>query len=139
MSKWRIQPPDWPGPRGYANGILDADGGLWIAGQIGWDISGRLVADDLVLQSGQALANIRAIVETAGGSVEDVVRLTWFVTDKKDYLARQRALGRTYREHFGRHYPAMSLLVVADLLEDGALVEIEGTAKIPRRAMRIPT
>ena len=138
VSKWRIQPPDWPEPRGYANGILSDDGSLWIAGQIGWNMDRVIVADDLVSQAAQALANIRSIVETAGGTVEHVVRLTWFITDRDDYMARQKELGNVYRDQFGYHFPAMSLLIVSQLLEAGARVEIEATAKIPPDLMRVP-
>ena len=103
---------------------------LHIGGQIGWDAEQNFVADDFVGQMRQALSNIVTIVETAGGSASDVVRLTWFVTDKREYLARQAEVGAAYREVFGKHFPAMSMLVVAGLVEDAALVEIEGTAEL---------
>ncbi|MEM7189330.1 MAG: RidA family protein, partial [Pseudomonadota bacterium] len=103
---------------------------LHIGGQIGWDGNKVFVSDEFVGQMEQALKNIADIVEAAGGTVEDVVRLTWYVTDKKDYLARQREVGEAYRRAFGRHFPAMSMLVVSELIEDAALVEIEATAYI---------
>ena len=130
MSHRIIHPEGWLPAKGYANGVLTRDGTLHIGGQIGWDADKRFVADDFVGQMRQALANIRAIVEAAGGQVTDVTRLTWFVTDKRDYLARQAEVGAAYREVFGRHYPAMSMVVVAGLVEDQALVEIEATAHL---------
>lgn len=125
-----IHPVGWLPAKGYANGILTKDGALHIGGQIGWDERQEFVSDDFVDQMRQVLVNIRAIVEAAGGKVEDVVRLTWFVTDKKEYLARQSEVGRAYRDVFGKHYPAMSMVVVKSLIEDKALVEIEATAQI---------
>ncbi|HIC65318.1 MAG TPA: RidA family protein [Paracoccus sp.] len=125
-----IHPEAWKPAKGYANGILTPSGVLHIGGQIGWDAEQNFVADDFVGQMRQALSNIVTIVETAGGSASDVVRLTWFVTDKREYLARQAEVGAAYREVFGKHFPAMSMLVVAGLVEDAALVEIEGTAEL---------
>ena len=125
-----IHPDGWLPAKGYANGVLTRDGTLHIGGQIGWDAEKRFVSDDFVGQMRQALLNIRAIVEAAGGTVEDVARLTWFVTDKTEYLARQAEVGAAYREVFGRHFPAMSMVVVAGLIEDEAKVEIEATVHI---------
>lgn len=125
-----IHPEGWLPAVGYANGILAKDGTLHIGGQIGWDANKEFVSDDFIGQMRQALLNIRTIVETAGGKVEDVMRLTWFVTDKAEYLAAQREVGRAYREIFGRHFPAMSMVVVAGLVEDAAKVEIEATAQL---------
>ncbi|MDU8944120.1 RidA family protein [Ovoidimarina sediminis] len=125
-----IQPEGWLPAKGYANGVLTRDGTLHIGGQIGWDGDKRFVSDDFVGQMHQALKNIAVIVEAAGGQVSDVTRLTWFVTDKSDYLARQAEVGAAYREVFGRHFPAMSMVVVAGLVEDEALVEIEATAHL---------
>ena len=125
-----VQPADWAPPLGYANGIKTRSGQLHIGGQIGWDGQKQFVSDDFVEQLQQALTNIRTIVETAGGRAEDVVRMTWFVTNKAEYLARQAEVGRAYRSVFGKHFPAMSMLVVAGLIEDRALVEIEATAEI---------
>ena len=130
MTHETIQPEGWLPAKGYANGMLTRDGVLHIGGQIGWDAEQRFVSDAFVGQMRQALLNIRAIVEAAGGTVEDVTRLTWFVTDKREYLARQAEVGAAYREVFGRHFPAMSMLVVAGLVEDAALVEIEATAHL---------
>ena len=130
MTHQTIHPQGWLPAKGYANGILTKDGTLHIGGQIGWDENKKFVSDDFVGQMRQALLNITAIVETAGGQVSDVTRLTWFVTDKKDYLAHQAEVGAAYREVFGKHFPAMSMLVVADLVEDQAVVEIEATAHL---------
>ncbi len=125
-----IHPEGWLPAKGYSNGMLAKDGTLHIGGQIGWDAEKRFVSADFIGQMRQALLNIRAIVETAGGTVEDVTRLTWFVTDKDEYLAAQEEVGRAYREVFGKHFPAMSMVVVAGLVEDAAKVEIEATAHI---------
>lgn len=125
-----IQPEGWLPARGYANGVLTRDGVLHIGGQIGWNAEQRFESHDFVGQMRQALRNIRAIVEAAGGTAEHVTRLTWFVTDKREYLARQPEVGAAYREVFGRHFPAMSMVVVAGLIEDEALVEIEATAHL---------
>lgn len=130
MTHKTIQPDGWLPAKGYANGILTKDGILHIGGQIGWDENQTFVSDDFVGQMRQALRNIAAIVEAAGGQVSDVTRLTWFVTDKREYLARQAEVGAAYREVFGRHFPAMSMVVVAGLVEDAALVEIEATAHL---------
>jgi len=130
MTHKTIHPESWLPAKGYANGMLTRDGVLHIGGQIGWDGDQRFVAADFVGQMRQALANIVAIVETAGGQVQDITRLTWFVTDKRAYLARQAEVGRAYRDVMGKHFPAMSMVVVAGLIEDAALVEIEATAHI---------
>jgi enamine deaminase RidA (YjgF/YER057c/UK114 family) len=125
-----IHPEGWAPARGYANGILTADGTLHVGGQIGWDETQTFQAHDFCGQMRQALQNIRAVVEAAGGQPSDIVRLTWFVTDKAEYLARQREVGEAYRDVMGRHFPAMTMVVVAGLVEDEALVEIEATAQI---------
>ena len=125
-----IHPEGWLPALGYANGMLTKDGTLHIGGQIGWDAEKTMVGTSFIDQMRQALLNIRTIVEAAGGTVEDVTRLTWFVTDKAEYLAAQREVGEAYREVFGRHFPAMSMVVVAGLVEDDAKVEIEATAHL---------
>lgn len=132
MSHQIIHPEGWAPARGYANGVLSADGTLQIGGQIGWTRDQVFEAHDFVGQMEQALKNIVDIVEAAGGMAADVTRLTWFVTDKRDYLERQREVGEAYRRVFGRHFPAMSMLVVSGLIEDDALVEIEATAFVPQ-------
>lgn len=115
-------------PRGYSHGILATGRLLFVAGQIGWNARGQLVSDDLVDQFDQALANVLAVVREAGGRAESVARLTIYVTDKAEYLAAQGAIGARYRARMGKHYPAMTLVEVKALLEDGAKVEIEATA-----------
>lgn len=132
MTHQIIQPDGWVQAKGYANGVLTEDGTLYTGGQIGWNKDQVFVAKDFIGQMEQVLRNILDIVEAAGGTASDVVRLTWFVKDKQEYLAHQREVGEAYRRVFGRHFPAMSMLVVADLIEDEALVEIEATAKITK-------
>jgi enamine deaminase RidA (YjgF/YER057c/UK114 family) len=130
MSHKVIHPEGWLPAKGYANGVLTKDGTLYTGGQIGWDTQKRFVSRDFIGQMRQALANIRAIVEAAGGKVEDITRLTWFVTDKREYLAAQAEVGQAYREVFDKHFPAMSMVVVSALVEDEAKVEIEATAHL---------
>lgn len=132
MSHEIIHPKGWAPAKGYANGVLSRQGVLHIGGQIGWDKDKKFVSNDFIGQMEQVLRNILEIVEAAGGSASDIVRLTWFVIDKKEYLARQREVGDAYRRVLGRHFPAMSMVVVAGLIEDEALVEIEATAEISK-------
>ena len=115
-------------PRGYSHGILATGRLLFVAGQIGWDAKAQIVGAGFVEQFHQALANVLAVVREAGGSPESVARLTIYVTDRSEYLAAQQAIGERYRTLMGRHYPAMTLVEVQALLEDGAKVEIEATA-----------
>jgi enamine deaminase RidA (YjgF/YER057c/UK114 family) len=118
-------------PRGYSNGYV-VDGVLFVAGQIAWDPTQQLVGrGDFAAQFAQALANVRAVLDAASCPPERVGRVTVYVTDKRAYLASLQAVGAAWRTHFGRHYPAMALVQVADLLEDGAMVEIEATAVLP--------
>lgn len=126
-----IQPEGWAPPKGYANGTLAEGRVLHVAGQIGWTAEARFEAHDFVGQARQALANVVAVVEAAGGGPEHVARLAWYVTDKRDYLARQAEMGEAYRAVMGRHFPAMTMVVVAGLVEDEALVEIEAVAVLP--------
>ena len=128
MTHQIIQPDGWKPAKGYANGMLTDDGRLFIGGQIGWDENQVFRTHDFIGQMEQALTNIRAITEAAGFAVEEIVRLTWYVTDKREYLARQKEVGEAYRRVLGRHFPAMTMVVVAGLVEDEALVEIEATA-----------
>lgn len=132
MAGKTIQPEGWAPALGYANGMLMADGTLHVAGQIGWNAQKVFERHDFVGQMEQTLENIAAIVRAAGGEVSDIGRLTWYVKDKAEYLAHQREVGDAYRRVFGRHFPAMSLLVVRDLVEDEALLEIEATAYIAK-------
>lgn len=132
MKPETIHPEGWAPALGYANGMHMPDGTLHIGGQIGWDAQKVFVEGGFLEQMEQSLANIAAIVQAAGGDVTDVGRLTWFVKDKTEYLAHQREIGAAYRRIFGKHFPAMSLVVVKDLVEDEALVEIEATAFVAR-------
>jgi enamine deaminase RidA (YjgF/YER057c/UK114 family) len=125
-----IQPDGWAPAKGYANGMLSADGTLYVGGQIGWTADQIFETHDFIGQMEQALRNILDVVEAAGGTAQSITRLTWFVIDKKEYVARQSEVGAVYRRVLGRHFPAMSMLVVAGLVEDDALLEIEATAYI---------
>lgn len=132
MAHQVISPEGWAQAKGYANGIMTEGGTLYVGGQIGWTAEQRFEALDFVGQTEQALRNVLDVVEEAGGRAEDITRLTWYVTDKKEYLARQREMGQAYRRVMGRHFPAMAMVVVAGLIEDEALVEIEATAVLSR-------
>lgn len=133
----RLQPPGWPRPRGYANGYrVPAGLDLVItAGMVGWDEDERIVPGGFVAQFEQALRNVLAVVEQAGGGPGDVVRLTCYVADRDAYLGALSELGVAWKRVMGTSYPAMALVQVAGLVEDGALVEIEGTAAVPPRGM----
>ncbi len=126
-----LQPPGWPQPRGYAQGVVMQGRMVFIAGQIGWDAQGQFPHDDFAGQTRQALANILTILGEAGGKPEHIARLTWYVIDKQDYLASAKQIGAVYRELMGKHYPAMSVVQVTALIEDAAKVEIEATAVLP--------
>ena len=126
-----LQPPDWPRPRGYVNGIAAQGTFISVAGQIGWNAHGQFESDDLVAQVRQALANIVAVLAESGAKPEHLVRLTWYVTDKQEYVARLAEIGKAYREVIGRHFPTMALVQVTALVEDRAKVEIEATAVVP--------
>lgn len=131
MSTTPINPRELASPRGYNNGMMAPAGRLLaIAGQIACDVEGKLVSSDFVQQFGRSLANVIAVLHEAGGVPADLISLRIYVTDKKLYVARTKEIGVIYRELMGTHYPAMALLQVADLLEPGALVEIEGLAVI---------
>jgi enamine deaminase RidA (YjgF/YER057c/UK114 family) len=126
-----VQPKHWAAPKGYANGIAAQGRQIFIAGQVGWNAQAQFESDDFVAQVGQALRNIVEVLVAAGGKPHHLVRLNWYVTDKAEYAARQREIGDVYRQAIGRHFPAMTLLVVAGLLEPRAKIEIEATAVIP--------
>lgn len=133
-----INPESLGAPRGYSNGMLvrgDCDL-LFVAGQIGWDASQRLVSDRFGEQFAQALDNVLAVVRAAGGGPESIVRVDLFVTSKREYLAELAEVGAAWRAKMGRHFPAMALLEVKDLLEPGAKIEIEATAAVARRRPR---
>ena len=127
-----LQPDGWDLPRGYANGVVAQGRLVVLAGQIGWNpATSTFETDDFAGQCQQALANVLALLTEAGATPQHLVRLTWFITDRAAYVAAQKELGRAYRELFGKHYPAMSVVVVAGLMEERAQVEIEATAVIP--------
>lgn len=130
MSHEVLQPPGWARPRGYANGIAAEGRQVFVSGQIGWDAEQRIVSDDFARQARQALANIAAVLAAAGAKPEHLVRLTWFVTSRDEYNAALSEIGAAYREIIGKHYPAMSVVIVAGLLEPRAKVEIEATAVV---------
>ena len=127
-----LQPPGWPRPRGYANGVAAEGRLVFVAGQIGWDATGTIVSDDLVEQLRQTLENTLAVLREGGAGPQHVARMTWYVTDKREYLARASELGEAYRALMGRHYPAMAVVEVKALIEDRAKVEIETTAVVPK-------
>jgi len=127
-----LQPDGWARPRGYANGTAATGRVVFTAGQIGWNPrSCEFETDDFAAQVGQALRNVAAVLAEAGARPEHVTRLTWYVTDRDAYLSAGRALGEVYRAIFGRHYPAMAVVIVAGLIEARAKVEIEATAVVP--------
>ncbi len=127
-----VNPESFVPPRGYANGVVVPAGGrlLFIAGQIGWDERGRIVSDDFVEQFDCALANVITVVTAAGGATKAIARLVIYVTNKIEYRAAQREIGKRWRARMGKHFPAMTLVEVKALLEDAAKVEIEGIAVI---------
>ena len=126
-----LQPEGWVPPRGYANGVAAEGRMVFVAGQVGWNALGQFETDDFVAQVEQALVNIVAVLRTGGAAPEHLVRMRWYVTDKATYVARQNEIGEVYRRVIGRHFPAMTLVVVAGFVEDRALVEIEATAVLP--------
>jgi enamine deaminase RidA (YjgF/YER057c/UK114 family) len=126
-----VEVPGWPRPRGYANGMAARGELLAIAGEIGWDEHEQIVADEFAPQFRQALANVVAVVEAAGGKPSDLISLTLYVTDKREYLAAIAEVGQIYRAVLGKHFPTMALVEVAALLEDRAKVEIQGLAVLP--------
>lgn len=127
-----LQPPGWTAPKGYANGICASGRQIYLAGQIGWNEAQQLVSSRFAVQVRQALQNIVVLLAQAGGRPEHLVRLTWFVTNLDEYRAELKDIGAAYREVIGRHYPPMSVIGVAGLVEQGAKVEIEAIAVIPQ-------
>ena len=126
-----LHPQNWKRPKGYANGIAAEGRTVFLAGQVGWNAEQQFDSPDFVAQTRQALANIVALVEEAGGKPEHITRLTWFVLDKKEYLSRLNELGQAYRGVMGKHFPVMTLVQVGALVEDQARLEIEATAVVP--------
>jgi enamine deaminase RidA (YjgF/YER057c/UK114 family) len=126
-----LHPKGWAPAKGFANGIAATVRQIFVAGQVGWNAEQRFESDDFVAQVEQALANVVAVLAEADAKPEHLVRLSWYVTDKRQYLTRVAEVGQAYRRVIGRHFPAMTLVQVAALLEDRAKVEIEATAVVP--------
>jgi enamine deaminase RidA (YjgF/YER057c/UK114 family) len=126
-----LQPPHWVRPKGYANGVSARGRTVFVCGMIGWDAQGRLVAKDIVGQVRQTLLNIVVVLAEGGAKPEHIVRMTWYVVNKKEYVDASQEIGAVYREIIGTHYPAMTAVLVAELMEDCARVEIEVTAMVP--------
>lgn len=127
-----LHPKHWKPAKGYANGVAAEGRMIFVAGQIGWNAEQKFESGDFIAQTRQALQNIVAVVGEAGGKPEHITRLTWFVTDKKEYLSRLAEVGEAYRSVMGMHFPAMTMVQVAALVEDGAKVEIEASAVVPK-------
>lgn len=125
-----LQPPGWPRAKGYSNGISASGRTVFVSGMIGWDADGIFQTDDFAGQVRQALLNVVAVLAEAGAGPEHIVRMTWYVVDKREYLAAQKEIGDAYREIIGRHYPTMTAVQVVALVEDRARVEIEVTAVV---------
>ena len=130
MSREVLQPPGWARPRGYANGVAATGRLVFVAGQIGWDAEQRFASDGFAAQVRQALANVVAVLACAGAKPEHLVRMTWYVTSRDEYNAALAEVGAAWRELIGRNFPAMSVVVVAGLLEPRAKIEIEATAVV---------
>ena len=126
-----LQPPGWTTPKGYANGVAARGTLIFVGGQIGWNAQQQFETDEFVAQARQALANVVAVLREGGAGPEHIVRMTWYVVDKREYVASYRALGAAYREIVGRHFPAMTAVEVKALIEDRARVEVEVTAVVP--------
>ena len=126
-----LQPAQWKRPKGYANGVAAKGCTIFVSGMIGWDAQGKLVSKDFVEQVRQTLKNIVHVLAEARAKPEHIVRMNWYVVDKKEYIGAYKELGKVYREIIGSHYPAMTAVQVIGLIEDGARVEIEVTAVLP--------
>jgi enamine deaminase RidA (YjgF/YER057c/UK114 family) len=126
-----LQPPGWAPARGYANGIAARGTQIYVGGQIGWNAVQQFETDDFIAQVAQTLRNIVAVLKESDAGPQHMVRMTWYITDRTEYLARLKELGGVYREVMGRHFPAMSCVQVAALMEERAKVEIEVTAVLP--------
>ena len=126
-----LHPPDWAPPKGYSNGVAARGVLVFVGGQIGWNARQVFESDDFIEQARRALLNVVAVLAEAGARPEHVVRMTWYVVDRREYLDNMRALGGVYRDIMGRHYPAMTAVAVSALIEQRAKLEIEATAVIP--------
>ncbi len=127
----KLQPPDWAEPKGYANGVMARGSLIFVGGQIGWNAKQEFESDDFIVQTRQALLNIAAVLKAAGAGPEHMVRMTWYVVDRVEYVARLKELGGAYREVMGKNFPAMTCVEVSGLVEERARVEIEVTAVLP--------
>lgn len=127
----KLQPPGWVEPKGYANGVATEGRLVFVAGQVGWDETGTFRAQDFVGQVHQCLKNTLTVLAEAGAGSEHIVRMTWYITDREEYLANLEGVGQAYRELMGRHFPAMTMVEVTALIESEAKVEIEATAVVP--------
>ncbi len=126
-----LQPTGWPRPKGYSNGVVASGKMVFLAGFVGWNEEEKFETDDFAGQARQAFQNIVSVLKVAGAGPEHIVRMTWFVSDKREYLASLKEIGAAYREIIGRHYPAMSVIEVSGFIEEGAKLEVETTAVIP--------
>lgn len=126
-----LQPPGWAAPRGYANGVMARGAMIFVGGQIGWNAQQQFESDDFIAQTRQALQNILAVLKAGDAGPEHMVRMTWYVVDRVEYIARLKELGAVYREVMGKNFPAMTCVEVAALVEDRARIEIEVTAVLP--------
>ena len=126
-----LQPPGWEAPRGYANGVIARGALIFVGGQIGWNAQQQFESDDFIVQTRQALLNIRAVLEAGGAGPQHMARMTWYVVDRLEYISRLQELGMVYREVMGKNFPAMTCVEVAGLVEDRARIEIEVTAVLP--------
>lgn len=126
-----LQPANWPRPKGYSNGIIAEGRMLFLGGQVGWDETETFQTDDFAGQVRQALLNIVTLLKEAQAGPENIVRMTWYITDKREYLGSLKEVGQAYREIIGKHYPVMAMVQVSALMEDKAKVEIEVTAVLP--------
>jgi enamine deaminase RidA (YjgF/YER057c/UK114 family) len=132
MTHTFLHPRGWKPAKGFSNGVVAEGRMIFLAGQVGWNAEQKFESRDFVAQARQALANVVTLVAEAGGRVEHITRLTWFVLDKKEYLSHLRELGEVYRAIMGKHFPAMTLIQVGALVEDEARLEIEANAVVPR-------
>ena len=128
-----LQPPGWPRARGYSNGVLASGRTIYVGGMVGWNEKEIFETDDFAGQFRQVLLNIVAVLKEADAKPEHIVRMTWFIGDKREYLSSLKSIGEAYRDIIGRHYPAMAVIEVSGFIEDGAKLEIEATAVIPDR------
>ncbi|MFN3569355.1 MAG: RidA family protein [Polaromonas sp.] len=126
-----LQPAGWAEPRGYANGVMARGAMIFVGGQIGWNAQQQFESDDFIVQTRQALLNILAVLQAGGAGPEHMVRMTWYVVDRVEYIARLKELGAAYREVMGRNFPAMTCVEVSALVEERARIEIEVTAVLP--------